>query len=353
MIIRSLFLCFLFVCGCHSSNGERTTQFLSAANQPPVPQVKPVTARLSSKQALDIAINLAKEHHEQLETYGSPQVTFYPQYQNWNVVFPDRVSPADMKNDTDRYIFVLIKDESGEATYDSFPPPSKAIPKDTRGTPHEFTNSLVTTNPDESLYKRAALELLIQEANQIAKQLKLKDILPITKTNLVESFILPLAGARSWKAIGTVETRNYAYCVSKANQFCFLEGTHQQEDMRRWRTEFFWPVSRLDTNAAYQLATQWLAAVGMDVENLNHDCRLHVDAAAPQGLDRRDARFVPLYTVYWVREGYEGRGSAASVHVFLPTKELVQLRVDDPKYNLRKPLQVTNLSELLMNSNTH
>lgn len=117
---------------------------------------------------------------------------------------------------------------------------------------------------------------------------------------------------------------------------------HQEEDRRRWQAEYFWPISRVDTNAAYQLATQWLSAVGIDVKSLHQDCRLHVDAAEPEGLGRRGDRFVPFYTVYWVQKGREGRGSAASVHMFLPTKTLVQLRVDDPQYNLRTPLVVTN-----------
>jgi hypothetical protein len=42
-----------------------------------------------------------------------------------------------------------------------------------------------------------------------------------------------------------------------------------------------------------------------------------------------------------------GAGSAASVRLFAPTNALLQLRVEDPKYILRKPLLFTDLSALI------
>jgi hypothetical protein len=41
----------------------------------------------------------------------------------------------------------------------------------------------------------------------------------------------------------------------------------------------------------------------------------------------------------------------ASVALFMPTKTLLQLRVEDTQYILRKPLQITNLDFLLSPSN--
>ena len=39
------------------------------------------------------------------------------------------------------------------------------------------------------------------------------------------------------------------------------------------------------------------------------------------------------------------------VNVFMPTRKLVALRVQDPKYNLRAPLEFTNLDYLLSQTN--
>ena len=64
--------------------------------------------------------------------------------------------------------------------------------------------------------------------------------------------------------------------------------------------------------------------------------------------------FVPVYFVYWesAKNRTDGYGSVASVRLFAPTKSLMSLRVEDPKYNLRKPLVFTNLYDLLAQTNS-
>jgi len=79
----------------------------------------------------------------------------------------------------------------------------------------------------------------------------------------------------------------------------------------------------------------------MDVTALNRDCSVNVLAFTPQGDKGRS--FVPVYWVYWTK-GPAERGSVASVELFAPTKTLLQLRVEDPKYILRAPLVLTNLT---------
>jgi len=92
MKLLPLFPVVLLLGGCQSSvpDASRSVPFLSAADEPRVPEAKSVASRLTSEQALNIAINLAKEHDEQLENYGSPRVTFYPKSQHWGVYFPNK-----------------------------------------------------------------------------------------------------------------------------------------------------------------------------------------------------------------------------------------------------------------------
>jgi len=184
-----------------------------------------------------------------------------------------------------------------------------------------------------------------REANRVAQELQLPEQLPIIDTNLVRSYITPNGMLRFTRAIGNVTTSNYTYYVSVDGKFSFLESAHQDSLRLKWFTEYSWPISRLDTNAAYQLATQWLADVSMDVQGLNRDCNLHIRPTAVRG-EGATARFLPLYWVYWTK-GTEGQGSMASVGLFLPTKTLLQLRVENTQYILRKPLQFTNLDLLL------
>ncbi len=108
----------------------------------------------------------------------------------------------------------------------------------------------------------------------------------------------------------------------------------------------------MDTNTAYQMATQWLAAIHMDVKALSRDCKARI-AVSPMwsGLtelgDVPQKDFVPIYYVWWVPLENDAPGnSPASVELYLPDKGLIQLRVDDPKYILRPPLVFTNLATL-------
>jgi hypothetical protein len=194
-------------------------------------------------------------------------------------------------------------------------------------------------------YQKEALRKVIREANDVARALQLKDDLPITESNLVTQFILSYGMAQRLGAIGNVTTSNYTYYVSVDHKFSYLESVHQNGDRMRWNHEYSWPISKLDTNAAYQLATQWLDAVSMDVKGLNEDCELHVGITGLRG-QGTNALFLPVYWVYWTKGGL-GHGSVASVEFFAPTKTLMQLRVEDSDYILRKPLEFTNLDELL------
>jgi hypothetical protein len=185
-------------------------------------------------------------------------------------------------------------------------------------------------------FQERALEALVLEANCVARSLSLPEELPITRTRLSEFFILPRQGNLAWKAVGKIVTRHYAYYASKENKFCYLERVNPEQDIATWLRTYRWPISRMDTNGARGLATQWLQALSFDVEALNRDCNLRVKVDTLTG-QTEGATFTPLYTVYWVK-GREGRGSAASVRLFTPTQTLLQLRVEDPKYNLRAAL---------------
>jgi hypothetical protein len=203
-------------------------------------------------------------------------------------------------------------------------------------------------------YQKAASRLVLQEANQVAKELRLREKLPITQTDLVETVVTPFGFNYRNQSVGSVTTKNYCYYVSQGNKFCYLEATQPTEVCKKYQDLYTWPANLMDTNRAYQLATQWLAAVSMDVKAMNRDCHIIINADniyvhPPHG------KFVPLYWIFWQRKGYEMSNDAASaiqrdvasVGVFTPTETLLQLRVEDPKYIMRKPLVFTNLDSLL------
>jgi hypothetical protein len=90
----------------------------------------------------------------------------------------------------------------------------------------------------------------------------------------------------------------------------------------------------------------------MDVAALNRECVMH---AAPHSYWTRfrwntpftNAMFTPIYSVYWIPREATNGSVAAEVGLFAPDKTLLEIRIEDPKYILRKPLHFTNLDELL------
>ena len=210
----------------------------------------------------------------------------------------------------------------------------------------ERFHALVFTTP---AYREEALRLVIEEANRVAKELHLPENLPITRTNLLEAYITPPRMAQGMRAIGNITTSNYTYYVSVGNKFSFLVRTHLEQEYNELKAQHLWPMSRMDTNAAYQLATQFLAAASMDVKGLNRDCNVHIRAFTPEG--NTGKHFVPVYWVYWAAKGQEGHGTAASVELLAPTKTIRQMHVNESKYILRKPLEITNLDFLLSQTN--
>lgn len=186
-------------------------------------------------------------------------------------------------------------------------------------------------------YQSGALQLLIREANHIAKQLNLKEDLPITETNLVEKYITPPRLARGMKAVGNISTRNYRYFFSIDNKFSFLTLTDLDKDYSRLEDQVL-SASLIDTNAAFRLATQFLSAVSMDVPALNRDCRLEILPWTPGGTN-----FVPVYWVRW----YKGRDILAMVELFEPTRTVRQLRVEKAEYILSDPIDIAKLSRLM------
>lgn len=201
-------------------------------------------------------------------------------------------------------------------------------------------------------YQQAAFNLVLQEANRVAREMQLPEHLPITESNITEAYISPFGSSYRTKAIGNVTTSNYIYKVNEGRKFSGLGIVDYNQTCLKL-TQPKLPISLMDTNDAYQLATQWLAAASMDVNSLNRDCKVHV-ALAPYWNslarlgDMPERSFVPIYIVWWSpsEKQPKWRNDSAYVELFLPTKKLLQLNVDSPEYILRKPLVFTNLSSL-------
>ena len=208
--------------------------------------------------------------------------------------------------------------------------------------------ALLYTTP---AYQKEALHLLLGEANDAVRELHLPEQFPITERDLVDLVIDPPRVAEKIGGVGVVGTTNYEYCVSVGKKLSFI--TSKKLDSGSARNElkarYLWPTSRRNTNAAYKLATNWLASIQMDVKRIEHDCNVYFWSWTPDGVDEQ--HFVPIYWVYWIKRGEEGNGSVASVELLEPTRLLGQLRVERPEYILRGAVEITNMDDLLSKTN--
>jgi hypothetical protein len=187
---------------------------------------------------------------------------------------------------------------------------------------------------------------MLREANEIATRLGLQEKLPINENDLSLAFADPPELAKELASLGIIETANYGYSFPKGNKLCYVMLKHAEAETDRYFAEYSWPLTLADPNGAYQLATQWLAAACVDVEALNRDCKVSILPRGVKGGGTKK-RFTPLYWVAWPRKPKDS-GSVALVQLFLPTRRLISLRVEDPRYLLRSPLQVTNGASILL-----
>ena len=152
-------------------------------------------------------------------------------------------------------------------------------------------------------YRAEVVQRIIEEANKVAHELKLSENAPITESNLTAEYIPPPKLAGSLNALGNVTTSNYTYYISAGNKFSYLVKTDLDKDYPVLRNQYRLPISRMDTNFAYQFAIQSLSKLSIDVHALTNACQAHIIAMMVDG----GREFVPVYWVYWQRPEEEGQ----------------------------------------------
>ena len=194
-------------------------------------------------------------------------------------------------------------------------------------------------------YQREVRRLMIQEVNRVARDLKLEENLPLTESNVLGAFVNPPAGFINRSILGTLSTSNYEYYLTAGRTVSGMDERNLDGTWERIKAKYTWPINRLDTNAALQVATQIMATAGMDAGALNRDCKIDIRASMTEGPHGK--HFVPDYWVSWQKQGK----NTAFLEFLEPTKSIRQLHVMDSKYILSKPVEIPNLEELLKQTN--
>ena len=107
-------------------------------------------------------------------------------------------------------------------------------------------------------YREKAIELVLSEANEVARELHLHEQLPITKSNVLHSYISPPRLAKGMGTFGNITTSNYTYYISVSNKFSFLTKRNLESDYGTLRKDYLLPKSDLNTNSALKIAFESL-----------------------------------------------------------------------------------------------
>jgi len=197
-------------------------------------------------------------------------------------------------------------------------------------------------------FRRTMLKLLLAEANDVARNLNLRERLPILETDVTEVVLATPRIDRLTGIAGAISTSNYQYSFAAGYKFSILTPLHgfknSSTEIQRLTNAYTWPIERFNSNIAVEIATQRLASLNIDTAALSRDCQLRVTTALRTDM----THFVPMYAVIWQK--LDGGLPVAVCDIFQPNGSVYDLYIDDSMYILRKPiavpgiLAVTNLS---------
>ena len=216
--------------------------------------------------------------------------------------------------------------------------------------------NLISLLHTTAAYQTAVLQLLVGQANNVAKQLDLKEPLPIMipaaiTTNGNEIFS-PVTGVG-----GSILTSNYVYSFRKGQVEWIqkIGWANKINPPLTNTTAWTYQISLIDTNGAYTLATQWLSALSIDVRKLEGQYPAHVFQSTVPGingdqsnLEEKERIPIPLFEISWSQQSPPYNPTApVRVKILGTTKELLQLSIRDVAFFTQAPLCVTNATELL------
>ena len=120
-------------------------------------------------------------------------------------------------------------------------------------------------------YREATSTAMLAEVNEYAQRLNLPEVLPITTNALKELFITPPYMAIRFGALGNIRTTNYSYGFGKGRHLCYITRLIKGQNPYSYdeNKQFAIDPSVVNTNAAYIMATQFLAKAFVNVEQLN------------------------------------------------------------------------------------
>ncbi|HEY3853553.1 MAG TPA: hypothetical protein VGO67_04075 [Verrucomicrobiae bacterium] len=202
-------------------------------------------------------------------------------------------------------------------------------------------------------YKLVVAGMAVAAANYIAVRLNLSTQ-PVEQKDITGCLVAP-PGQFDTPVMPTVnlQTSNFMFIFRSGKLYLVMNSKTNIEEVERYH-EWAGTPSLINSNEAYQLATQWLSRVYVDVAALNAKYKATVgqpsfwrDPPARFGEQGSNLTTLPLYYVSWSKGDY----TAAKVGIFGPTKQMMGLTIEDASLCDRTYLVVTNQRELVYSTN--
>ena len=240
------------------------------------------------------------------------------------------------------------------------------------GIPPEITDpeeramlaAVTNLNHASMAYKAVAIERMLAEANYFSERLALPTPHPLRMSDLKYVHVSPLWGSRieatdlpavalgarlarirtaRFAATGVLESTNFCFSFGKGQLWYVYR--HNQEGLQYHPSfdKLAVTPSRIGDAGAYQLATQSLAAVSVDVASMEKKIKPLVwrqPYRYPDGTTNEV--LLPFFYVQW------GQGDFPAVRVTIDgtTKEVLGISMEDTSFSRRPPLVIPNARKL-------
>jgi hypothetical protein len=120
-------------------------------------------------------------------------------------------------------------------------------------------------------YQYVAITLMLAEVNYSASQLHLPVALPVTEKDIKGAMVVPTR--LKFGVAGRIDTGRYAYSFFE-DKLCLvidLKANRGNKTQREYLEELSHVPSTINTNDAYRIATNWLAALNVDLPKLERE----------------------------------------------------------------------------------
>jgi len=198
-------------------------------------------------------------------------------------------------------------------------------------------------------YKYVFLTLMVAEANYVLEKLDIPGSKSITMEQIIKWNVSP----PRMRAGGSFFTTNCFFGFGE-NKLQFIQWIEPNSELSLGERQAYWSKMKsiIGTNEAYQLATNWLIKLEVDVDALQkrYPVTVQQEFYYPGGNTKQSPVMLPRFEVRW---GENQSHPCVWVSIFGPTKTPLFIRQEDSSF-IRRPnlIKTKEIEHLLSISNS-